>query len=100
MEKIFANPLFWRSRSDNQPDFVRGSLSVNVKDMIDFMQNPEHAQYISEKGYMNFQLLRSKDGSKMYFTLDTYKKPTEPVATKTEEISYPTEDVDPEDIPF
>jgi hypothetical protein len=72
-QKIFANPLSWRSRSDNQPDFIRGSLSVNVRDMVDFMQNPENMEYISPKGYMNFQLLRSKDGSKMYFTLDTYK---------------------------
>lgn len=114
-DKIFANPIFWRSRSDNQPDFVRGQMSLNVREMIDFLQNPEYARYISEKGYMNFQLLRSKDMSKNYFVLDTWKPKTESTTTITEEekkaiayaqanphgdIGYPTEDINPDDIPF
>lgn len=93
-ERIFANPIFWRSRSDKQPDFVRGSMSINVRDMVDFLQNPEHEKYISPKGYMNFQLLRSKDGTNNYFVLDTY--------IPKKQVEQPTENEieDPNGIPF
>lgn len=110
-ERIFANPLFWKSRLDQQPEFVRGGISINVKDMVDFLQNPEYEKFISPKGYMNFQLLRPKNGGNNYFVLDTYiPKPkttenTEPTELTSEEMKfhsplgedYPTDDVE---IPF
>lgn len=32
-EAIFVNGMFWRPRAENAPEFVRGKIAMNVRDM-------------------------------------------------------------------
>lgn len=94
MEKkptVFAEGLFWRRPHEKAPDFVRGKLSISVPKLQKFIK--DHPEFQSERGYINFDLLKSKDGGTYYFTVDTYKpKEAEP---KGDDVK-----IEPEDVPF
>lgn len=51
------------------PDFVRGTISIEPKQLIAFLQ--ENKQYMSDKGYFKFDLLEGNKG--LYCTLNQYK---------------------------
>lgn len=51
------------------PDFVRGIISIEPKQLIAFLQ--ENKQYMNDKGYFRFNLLKGDKG--LYCTLDTWK---------------------------
>ena len=64
---------------EGAPEFVRGRISIKVDDAVATLQ-----RYKNDKGYVTFNILRSKDGKKNYLTVDTWKP----------------EEVTKEDIPF
>lgn len=65
-EKIFASGFTFK-REENAPDFVIGSLSLEVSKAIEFIK--EH----SSNGWVNLDVKKSK-GGKIYVELNTYKK--------------------------
>ena len=60
-------------------------LKVGIK-LEEFSENP-----INERGYINFDILRSKESNKPYAALDNYKKtePTDEVITFAEDEAVP-----------
>ncbi len=67
-EKIFAEGLYF-DRRDNAPDFVAGRVSIAVDRFTSWLIDQER----SEKGYVNIQILRKRDGSGYYAALDDWK---------------------------
>ena len=64
----FASGVYF-DRHEKAPDFVAGRLSVNVSKFIEWIEQQER----SEKGYVNMQVLRKRDGTGYYVALDTWK---------------------------
>jgi len=85
--KDFIDGLFVKSPRENAPDFVKGSLSIQVDKFIPYLKEKANA-----KGYINIDLLSSKDGN-LYAKLNEWKpssdraKPTEHDMTEDEEIN-------------
>ena len=81
-KKLAAGFYFDRPR-EGAPDFVKGRLSIKVVDAAIFIQ--EHK---NEKGYVNLDLLVSKEG-KLYLSLNDWKpekKEDEPI--RAEDIPF------------
>ena len=83
-EVIFADGVFFNRPHENAPDFVKGSVSFKVEEVIPFLQ-----KYKKEDGYVNIDLLKSKEG-KLYFKLNTFvpKKKEEAGEIKDDEIPF------------
>lgn len=86
-DKKFAKGIFFDRPRDGAPEFVRGRMAIKVEEAIAYLQTLEK----SEKGYVNFDLLKSKDGTKLYFTLNDWKP------EKKEQDAPPLTD---DDLPF
>lgn len=95
---VFGQGLMFRRPREGAPDFIKGSLSINIKDFIEFAKTQRSAGNISEKGWLNLDLKESIDGTKLYFQVDTWK-PTKKVEEKTSE-GVEGETINPDDIPF
>lgn len=68
-ETIFADGIFFDKPREGAPDFVKGRVSIKVEEAVKFLETHK-----SEKGYVSLDLLKSKEGGKLYFKLNTYKK--------------------------
>ena len=75
MEKIYAKGLFAK-RNENAPDFVTCNLSIKTDDFIQFLR-----ENTNEKGYVNLQVLKSKDKGTLYAIVDTFTPKTDNVST-------------------
>jgi len=75
MEKIYAKGLFAK-RNENAPDFVTCSLSIKTDDFIQFLR-----ENTNEKGYVNLQVLKSKDKGTLYAIVDTFTPKADNVST-------------------
>ena len=101
MEKIYAKGLFAK-RNEKAPEFVVCSLSFKADDFTQFLK-----ENTNEKGYVNLQVLKSKDKGTLYAVLDTFEPkasatPTEvkkSVKTQKTDIFQNGNSVD-DDIPF
>lgn len=62
-----ADGFFFDKPREGSPDFVKGRLSISVDKAIATLN-----QYKNEKGYVNLDLLKSKEG-KLYLTVNTWK---------------------------
>ena len=67
MEKIYAKGLFAK-RNEKAPEFVICNLSVKTDDFIQFLK-----EKTNEKGYVNLQVLKSKDKGTLYAVVDTFE---------------------------
>ena len=104
-DKIFADGMYFNTKRDNAPDFVLGSSSIKPDQFIEWLKQ----QKTNQNGYVNIDFLMSK-GGKPYCQLNTYgvekseEKQTEKVKTNVvvepNTVEYPTEEINPEDIPF
>ena len=101
MEKIYAKSLFAK-RNEKAPDFVVCDLSCKTDDFIQFLR-----ENTNDKGYVNMQVLKSRDKGTMYAVLDTFEpKPNN--APTQEKKSVKTQNNDPfqngnsseDDLPF
>ena len=72
-EKKFAKGLFAK-RNEKAPDFVVCYLSIKSDEFIQFLK-----ENTNDKGYVNLQVLKSREKGTMYAVLDTF----EPKATST-----------------
>lgn len=88
--KTFVDGLIFKVR-ENAPDFVKGSLSVKVKEFTKFIQDNNN------NGWVNIDLKQSK-GGKYYAELNTYN----PKEVKSEDVKPEDleEEIDPMLIPF
>lgn len=68
-DTIFAKGFFFERPSDKSPEFVKGKISIKVEDAISFL-----TEHKNEKGYVNLDLLMSKDSNKPYLKLNQWKK--------------------------
>lgn len=100
-ERKFANGIYFNPAHEKAPSFVLGKISVQRDNFIKWLNEQE----ISEKGYVKMDVQRAKT-DKIVIYLDDFKgEKTEATEAKTkddttEEIQYPVEDINPEDIPF
>lgn len=59
---------FFFSRRENAKDFVVGQMSIKAEDAIKFIE-----ENINENGWLNIDVLWSKDGTKMVCYKNDYK---------------------------
>lgn len=92
---IFADG-FTFDRREGAPDFVVGRLSIKVNAGKIFLDT-----YKNDRGFVNLNIKQSKKGG-YYIELDTWK-PNQKDGKwqpKPEEVEYPEEDINDDDIPF
>lgn len=109
-EKTFVSGMIVK-RNEKAPDFIICNLSFKSDEFIQFLT--QH----SKNGWVNIQVKRAKDGIRIYGELDLWEKDKkittekedreydkksdeEAAKEEIETINYPTEEVNPEDIPF
>ena len=76
MEKIYAKGLFAK-RNEKAPEFVVCSLSFKTDEFIQFLR-----ENTNEKGYVNIQVLKSREKGTMYAVLDTFEPKTSSTPTQ------------------
>lgn len=91
MENKLARGFFFDRPSEKSPEFVKGRMSIKVEEAIPFLQESKN-----DKGYVNLDLLVSKAG-KLYLKLNDFKPKD---SQENKGIEYPTEEINPEDVPF
>ena len=77
MEKIYSRGLFAK-RNEKAPEFVVCNLSFKSDEFIQFLK-----ENTNDKGYVNLQVLKSKEKGTMYSVLDTFEP--KPNTTPTQE---------------
>ncbi|MDD2284717.1 MAG: hypothetical protein PHU98_06390 [Mariniphaga sp.] len=94
-ETIYPKGILTFARKENQRQFVLGSAVITIDDLIEWSQG-EGSQYLSEykgKKQIRLNILQSKDGSRVNFTVDTWKPEKksnhEPQANNAEEMDLP-----------
>lgn len=95
--KVFVDGLRFERPREGSPEFVKGRVGIEVEKLVAWLEAHKGE---ANKGWLNADLLQSKDGQKLYFQLNTWKPSTD-VAEKP---TYPAPGVngepDPSDIPF
>ena len=76
MEKIYAEGLFAK-RNEKAPEFVVCNLSIKADDFMQFLE-----ENTNEKGYVNLQVLKSKDKGTLYAVLDTFEPKASTASTE------------------
>ncbi len=71
MNNEFIKGFYFDKASEKAPDFVKGKVGIKVDDFIKYLEEKKN-----EKGYVNIDLLESKEG-KYYAKLNEYKPKTE-----------------------
>ena len=99
-EKKYATGMFVK-RNEKAPEFVICGLSVKTDDFTQFLK-----ENTNEKGYVNLQVLRSKDKGTLYAVLDTFEPKANTASTDVKK-AVKTQDSDPfqngnsgDDLPF
>ena len=90
-ESVLVDGMFFKKPIETAPDFVKGHVSIKAKELISFLMIHEKAD-----GWVNVDLLKSKDGTKLYFKLNTW----EPKKSEDALPEYKAPEVKPDDIPF
>lgn len=100
-----AKGFFFEKKRDNAPEFVKGRVSIKVAEAIEMLKAKQN-----NAGYVNLDLLQSKDKTKLYFTVNDWQPPTKeesnptistpPKNTVSSIPDYPEEEINPDDIPF
>ncbi len=80
-ENPLADGMYFDRPREGAPSFVKGKLSIKVEQALPMLE-----KYKNESGYVNFDLLQSKDGKKLYLVVNTYKKPSEPTPEDLNEL--------------
>lgn len=88
-ETVFLDGFTFERPKEGSPSFVKGKMGINVEKAIAFLEANKN-----EKGWVNADLLTSKDGQKLYWKVNNWK----PEAKK--EAEYPDGGIDPASVPF
>jgi hypothetical protein len=92
-DRTFATGMFVKLPSENAPSFVKMRLGFKVADFAAFL-----SQHEKGNGFVDVDILESKDGSKLYGVLNTYQ-PEKPESLK-EDVVEGDEGIDIDAIPF
>ena len=65
-DNVFIEGMMYKPPRENAPDFVKGSISVKLKDFFEFAKKNQN------DGWLNIDMKVSK-GGKLYFALNTWK---------------------------
>ena len=87
-EKKYAKGLFAK-RNEKAPEFVVCSLSFKTDEFMQFLR-----ENTNDKGYVNLQVLKSRDKGTIYAVLDTFEPKTNTTPTQ-EKKSVKTQKNDP-----
>ena len=94
-DNLMVNGMYPKPKRDNAPDFVLGTVSINVAQFREWFKG-----YLAEnpgEEWVNIQNLQSKAG-KYYAKVDTWKPDTNKAAAPA---NHPTGSLAPaDDIPF
>jgi hypothetical protein len=71
-ETIFGQGFYFDKPREGAPEFVKGRVSIKVEEATTFLTT-----YRNSKGYVNLDLLKKKDGTGYYFTLNQWEPKTE-----------------------
>ena len=100
-QTIFSEGFIFKRPKEGVPAYVKGSMSVKVSEAIAFLQKHQNNDWV------NLDLLASKDNTKLYFKLNTYKPPVTAPAPVAQQApsdiglpDYPVDEIKPADIPF
>ncbi len=69
-ENSFVKGVFLKMPNPNAPDFVLLEMSIKPQELFKWCQDHLTAE---SKGWVNVQIKRSKDGSKIYAQLNNWK---------------------------
>ena len=87
-EKKYAKGLFVK-RNEKAPEFVVCNLSCKSDDFMQFLR-----ENTNDKGYVNMQVLKSRDKGTMYAVLDTFEPKANTTPTQ-EKKTVKTQNNDP-----
>lgn len=95
-EKKYAKGLFAK-RNEKAPEFVICGLSVKTDDFVQFLK-----ENTNEKGYVNLQVLKSRDKGTIYAVLDTFEPKTTTAPTEAKKVAKndPFQNGNSGDMPF
>lgn len=80
---IYTQGLRFFDPRENAPEFVKGSVVVNLKEFFDFVASEEIKQHYSEyKGNKQLKLSMLSGEKGTYFTVDTFKPTATAQATQ------------------
>jgi len=65
---IFADGFRFEKPKEGKPEFVKGRMSIQADKAIAFIE-----AHKNEKGWLNLDLLKSKEKGTLYFQLNTWK---------------------------
>jgi len=88
-DKVFADGVIFKKPHENAPDFVKGSLSLKMKELIEF------AKKYHKDGWLNIDLLESRNG-KYYAALNTFEPKKQSSSSSEPPADAPFDD----EIPF
>lgn len=66
-EKSFPKGIRFYEPREGAPDFVRGSIQVNVDEFIEYLQG------FKKEGKLHLKILKSKKSGASYLDIDDYK---------------------------
>lgn len=66
---VFADGIVFTKKRDGAPDFVKGGVSVRVEQFYTWAK-----QHVNQNGFVNLDLLKSREKGTLYFKLNTWKK--------------------------
>lgn len=93
-ETIFIDGMFVEKPHPNAPKWIKLRISMKVIELVSFLK-----EHINEKGYVNIDINKSKDGTKYYATLNQWKKGD--IKDELEkEIDEFNREINADDIPF
>lgn len=89
----FISGLFVNKPSDKAPDYVKAKMSVSADTFIPFLK-----ENVNGKGYLNFDIMESKDG-KFYAKLDDFV-PNQNYGTESDLVAPKQDEINIDEIPF
>lgn len=94
-DKKFADGFYYKPKHEKAPDFVKGSISINIKKSIPWLE-----LMVNKSGYVNLTIKESKNNTH-YIELDTWE-PGDKKKTFVDHdaIEYPDDNFPNEDVPF
>ena len=87
-EKKYAKGLFAK-RNEKAPEFVVCNISIKADEFDKFLK-----ENTNEKGYVNLQVLKSKDKGTLYAVVDTFEPKASTTSTDVKK-SVKTQESDP-----
>lgn len=67
-DKVFGEGIYFNKKHDNAPDFIKGSIGIEVERFVEFLK-----KHKGEDGRVSLDLLKKIDGSGLYFQLNDWK---------------------------